>query len=164
MNSFEFKFPKNEEIDFELIRTLNIKRVFSSENTSDLAHVLNSLILTDFSQFFSENEKTLDKQYKEYAKFVQIFQLSFKTLLDLQASYAEIIDTKYQKYTKKAEIRNKISKQKKEIANKFDEMGDLLETTNKEIGELQEKVKEMEFSYKCVECFQVFHYKNDNNF
>jgi len=153
MNEFNFIMPKNEKLNLDEIKKLDYAKLYFRNDFSQLAPVLNNLILSNFSSTSLPYEDTAF--YKEYVKLIDIFQFSLKHLHTLQnKTNNEVID-QYKKFNKKREELNKLKKQKDELSNKTNILKEKMDHVSVGTQNVKEQAKDLNYKYICPDCLQV---------
>lgn len=160
MENFNFKVKTNEKVDLELIKKVNIRKLFMDENSSDLARVLNHFMVCDFTDFVLNSENSEENICKQYLKITNILQLSLQNLFIFQNKNLSEINEKYSKLKNKRDFKDRILKQQKILIEKSNNVNGEIEKIDSQMNEKKEKIQEMNFKFKCEQCSQVYEYSS----
>ena len=146
MSEFNF-IDKLEEI-----KKLDYAKLYFRNDFSQLAHVLNNLVLSEIS---IDSLPFEPKFFKDYAKLMDVFQFSIKHVHTIQNKTIDDLNEQYRKLNKKREEMNKLKKQRNEISNKVNFLQEKIEEISQETQEFKEKAEDLEYKFKCPDCLEV---------
>ena len=145
--------PKTEKLKLEEIKKLDYAKLYFRNDFSQLAHVLNNLVLSEISiDSLPFEDQTF---FKDYAKLMDVFQFSIKHVHTIQNKTIDDLNEQYRKLNKKREEKNKLKKQRNEISSKVNFLKEKIEEIYQETQELKEKAQDLEYKYKCPDCLEV---------
>lgn len=145
--------PKTEKLKLEEIKKLDYAKLYFRNDFSQLAHVLNNLVLSEIS--IDSLPFGDQKFFKDYVKLMEVLQFSIKHVHTIQNKTIDDLNEEYRKLNKKREEMNKLKKQRNEIFSKASFLKEKIEEIAQETHEFKEKAQDLEYKYKCSDCLEV---------